>query len=108
MKKLLFGAVCFALLFAFGTSLEAAECGTDALFAPIMSTQPPVQTPDAAPQELGALVAAGLVDTTAIHTSDFDFEICQWWACYQTPTGCGCAGFYCNGRFICGYRIKVK
>jgi len=29
---------------------------------------------------------------------------CLFIACMQTPTGCGCAGFYCNGHFICGIR----
>lgn len=102
MKKVLLGVVCLGLLFVSVSSLEAAECGSDPVLEPQVSTPAPGSESEATPEEATELLQAGLVTSLEV----LEFEICNYWACIQTPTGCGCAGFYCNGHFICGYRIK--
>jgi len=118
MKKLLYVAVCLTLLAIPAVAAHAAGaagCSNEAAFTSALSpTAQAAATPqDAAlPQgvvvdaELAALLDAGIIQSTEIQVSDFDFELCRWWNCILTPTGCGCAGFYCNGHFICGYKIK--
>lgn len=102
MKKVLLGVVCLGLLFLSVGSLSAAECGSDPVLDSQVSTPAPAPESEATPEEGTDLLQAGLVTSLEVQ----EFELCNYWACIQTPTGCGCAGFYCNGHFICGYRIK--
>lgn len=116
-KRILFTALCLVLL-PTGAVLAAGPAGcTDE--APMSrlhvdSTPPATAAPGSDAKTVGSadldlaalLLEQGVIQSTEIQVSDFDFEICRWWNCILTPTGCGCAGFYCNGNFICGYRIK--
>jgi hypothetical protein len=114
MKRTLLAALCLVLLPA-GVALAAgpAGCTNQAamsqlhLDASLPAAAPLAGAGDAETADLAALLLdQGVIQSTEIQVSDFDFEICRWWNCILTPTGCGCSGFYCNGHFICGYRIK--
>ena len=95
---------CMALLLLIlGTvaSVQAAGCPAS---IPMTSA---VAAPDA---EAGVSdQEVGLADILELNPLDSAEEMappppnCGYTACLLTPTGCGCAGFYCNGRFICGY-----
>jgi hypothetical protein len=104
MKQLLFSALALVLLVGFATSLEAAQCDVVGFSAPAASVDG--SAPQAASGEVVVVADAQVVGLSQEPAEVFDFELCRFWACIQTPTGCGCAGFYCNGHFICGYRIK--
>jgi hypothetical protein len=99
MRKLLFCTTLLLLIFGAAVSLQAAEC-------PNAVPMTPAATPDA-----GALVPdqeAGVADIFELNPlSSAEEKLppppnCQYLACQQTPTGCGCEGFYCNGIFYCG------
>ncbi len=112
MKKLLHTATFVLVLVALAGAapLQAADCAVEVP----LSTVPTVSVDGAAEAPAAAAsigrdvwVDPALLASDEIFTSSFgDWELCRWQACIQTPTGCGCSGFYCNGEFICGYKIK--
>jgi len=104
MKKILFSAFALVLLAGFAVSSEAAQCDAVGFAAPAISVEP--AAPDLTPAEGTTAPNGQLTGLSQEPVEVIDFELCRFWACIQTPTGCGCAGFYCNGHFICGYRIK--
>jgi hypothetical protein len=118
MKKTLYAALFLALLAvpaAAASAAGGAGCANQTPFTPALTStaQASAMAQDASPlagemldAEAAALLDAGIIESTEIQVLDIDFELCRWWNCILTPTGCGCAGFYCNGNFICGYKIK--
>lgn len=101
MRKSLAFAALLLLAVAAGMPLGAAECPTVTLGEPAPPAQSPAQEPE---QELAQPDLAEILDPypSAVEKRPPPPN-CGYTACYMTPTGCGCAGFYCNGRFICGY-----
>lgn len=112
MKKLLYTATLVLVLVALAGAapLQAADCAVEVPLStvPTVSADGSAAATPAPVASIGrdAWVDPALLASDEIFTSIGDWEICNWQACIQTPTGCGCSGFYCNGQFICGYRIK--
>ncbi|HEX3553906.1 MAG TPA: hypothetical protein VIA62_11835 [Thermoanaerobaculia bacterium] len=100
---------CFVFLFLVlgmgaGSRLEAASC----------SAAPPIPlslVTAAAPETASSTASAKADPADILKLSPLSSAKsmappppnCGYTACYQTPEGCGCEGFYCGGIFICGY-----
>jgi hypothetical protein len=101
MKKFLSCAALLLLSSVAGSPL-LAECS---LTAP----QSAARWPKAGPPESSAKPAQPDLDEVLKGALGSALERmpppqnCGYTACFQTPEGCGCEGFYCNGIFICGY-----
>lgn len=99
MKKLLLCAAFLLLILGTVASAQAAGCPAAVPMTSAVAS-PEADVPD---QE------AGLADVLELNPLGSAEEMappppnCGYTACLLTPTGCGCSGFYCNGRFICGY-----
>ena len=103
MKKI--ASAAFALLAVVALAAPGAARAADCATAPM--------SPAAAPDELALDVSEVELDELlqvdpagSAQPMDGFPEICWYDACQLTPTGCGCAGFYCNGEFICGIKRK--
>lgn len=107
VKNLLF-VVCFILVLGSSTAVHAAGCAAEVLPAPAVSTEAPAQHTVTAPLELAALVVLGLAVPAEVEPIETTGEscLCAAYACKEDPDpdgGCGCPGFFCNGRFVCGW-----
>lgn len=99
MRKLLFCTAFLLLIFGGAVSLQAAECTAAVPVTPAVASDTGAQVPD---QELGVTDILALNPLSSAEEKLPPPPNCQYLACLQTPTGCGCEGFVCNGRFICG------
>lgn len=103
MKKIV--SVAFALLALLALAAPGAARAADCATAPMSSAVAVDELAgDGAQVELDDLLEVGPAESA--EQADGFPEICWYDACQLTPTGCGCAGFYCNGEFICGIKRK--
>jgi hypothetical protein len=103
--------VCFAfVLLSLGLAgrLEAGSCSAvppltlSPAIAP-QSTAPQIAVPTAAQPADPAKSILQLDPLSSAKPAAPPPPDCGYTACWQTPEGCGCEGFYCGQIFICGY-----
>jgi len=106
MRRLAF-LLAFLILGLGSSVLSAAQCAaarapiTPEATSPWLLEKAPASPADAArPDKDDALRLSPLDSAKPMAPPPPN---CGFTACYQTPEGCGCEGFYCNGQFICGY-----
>ncbi len=100
MRKLLFCMAFLLLIFGAAVSLQAAECPAAVPVTPaVASPEAGAPAPD---REVGMADILSLNPLSSAQEKLPPPPNCQYLACQLTPTGCGCEGFVCDGRFICG------
>jgi hypothetical protein len=104
MKRFAACFVVFFLILGIGSRLEAASCSaTPPNPLNLVTAAAPPNASSTASAKADPAEILKLSPLSSAKSMAPPPPNCGYTACWQTPEGCGCEGFYCDGIFICGY-----